>query len=108
MNKGPNCHLERSKGSAFLFVAEQHPVRLSLFKSGEPRWDTHFSGPRLRSAPGLRATGKGEELPEFIVTRAALPTGWYAILFNRAEIKDKTLEKLSGQMRSLAVSSRIA
>jgi hypothetical protein len=47
------------------------------------------------SALGRRATGKREELPESKVTGAALPAGWYTILSNRTEIKDKTLEKLS-------------
>ena len=47
------------------------------------------------SALGRRATGKREELPESKVTGAALPAGWYTVLFNRTEIKDKTLEKFS-------------
>jgi hypothetical protein len=99
MNKGPNCHPERSEGSAFLFVAEQHPVRLQSLAfevwwtamGYSPSWAALKAGnlEAVCSALGLRATGKREEHPECKVTGAALPTGWYAILFNRSEIKDK-------------------
>jgi hypothetical protein len=47
------------------------------------------------AALGLRATGKREEIAESKIAGAALPSGWYVIVFNRTEIKDKTLEKLS-------------
>jgi len=47
------------------------------------------------SALGLRSTGKREEIAESKIVGAALPTGWCVVVFNRTEIKDKTLEKLS-------------
>jgi hypothetical protein len=61
------------------------------------------------SALGLRATRKREQLPKSKVTGAALPTGWYAILFNRTEIKDQTLEKLSraGEVVSCFVEDHV-
>ncbi len=47
------------------------------------------------SALGLRATGKRERIAESKMAGTALPTGWYVVVFNRTEIKDNTLEKLS-------------
>jgi len=47
------------------------------------------------SALRLRATGQREEVPESKITGAAPPTGWYVVVFNRTEIKGKTLEELS-------------
>lgn len=47
------------------------------------------------SALGLRTTGKREGIAESKIAGTALPTGWYVIVFNRSEVKDKTLEKLS-------------
>jgi hypothetical protein len=44
---------------------------------------------------GLRQTGKKEDIAESKVSGTALPTGWYVVVFNRTEIKDSTLEKLS-------------
>ena len=47
------------------------------------------------SALGLRATGKHEEFAESKIAGAALPTGWYLVGFNRSELKDRVLERLS-------------
>jgi len=47
------------------------------------------------AALGLRATGKREGIAESKIAGTALPTGWYVVVFNRTEIKDKTLENLS-------------
>jgi hypothetical protein len=47
------------------------------------------------AALGLRATGKREGIAKSKISGTALPTGWYVVVFNRTEIKDKTLEKLS-------------
>jgi hypothetical protein len=46
-------------------------------------------------ALGLHATGKRERFAKSKIAGTALPTGWYVVVFNRTEIKDKTLEKLS-------------
>ena len=60
---------------------------------------------------GSRSARDGEtrRTPECKVTGAALPTGWYAILFHRSEIKDKTLEKLSqaGEVVSCFVEDHV-
>jgi hypothetical protein len=47
------------------------------------------------TALGLRATGKHEEIAESKIDGTQLPTGWYVVVFNQTEIKDKTLAKLS-------------
>jgi hypothetical protein len=47
------------------------------------------------SALGLRATDKREEFPESDIVGTQLPLGWCMVVFNRTEIKDETLEKLS-------------
>ena len=47
------------------------------------------------SALDLRPTGKREGIVESKISGTALPTGWYVVVFNRTEIKDRTLEKLS-------------
>lgn len=47
------------------------------------------------SALGLHTTGKREEIAESKIVGAQLATGWYVVVFTRAEIKDKTLAKLS-------------
>jgi hypothetical protein len=47
------------------------------------------------AALDLRSTGKREEIAESKIVGTQLPTGWYLVVFNRTEIKDKTLEKLS-------------
>jgi hypothetical protein len=47
------------------------------------------------AALGLCATGRREGIAESKVSGTALPTGWYVVVFNRTEIKDKTLQKLS-------------
>jgi len=47
------------------------------------------------TALGLRATGKREEIAKSKIVGAQQPTGWYLVMFNRTEIKDRTLEKLS-------------
>jgi hypothetical protein len=47
------------------------------------------------AALGLRATGKREEIPESKIVGAALPTAWYVIQFNRTEMGDRELARLS-------------
>jgi hypothetical protein len=47
------------------------------------------------AALGLRATGKREETPEAKIVGAALPTGWYVVQFNRTEMEDRELARLS-------------
>jgi hypothetical protein len=47
------------------------------------------------AALGLHATGKREEIPESKIDGAALPTGWYVIQFDRAEMEDRDLARLS-------------
>jgi len=50
---------------------------------------------KVCSLLGLRQTGKQERIADSKVSGTALPTGWYVVVFNRTEIKDRTLEKLS-------------
>jgi hypothetical protein len=47
------------------------------------------------SVTGLRPIGQREEVPESNIVCANLPSGWFLVLFNRKEIKDHVLEKLS-------------
>jgi hypothetical protein len=47
------------------------------------------------AALGLRPTGKREETAESKIVGAQLPTGWYVIQFNRSELKDRVLARLS-------------
>jgi len=44
---------------------------------------------------GLVATNIWEEIPESNIVGATLPSGWYLVLFNRKELEDGTLERLS-------------
>jgi hypothetical protein len=44
---------------------------------------------------GLRATGKREEMAESKIDGAALPTGWYVVQFDRTEMEDRQLARLS-------------
>jgi hypothetical protein len=43
----------------------------------------------------LRQTGRLEGIAESKVCGTALPAGWYVVVFNRTELKDRILEKLS-------------
>jgi len=47
------------------------------------------------AALGLRATGKREEVAESKIDGAQLPTGWYVVQFDRSEIEDRELARLS-------------
>jgi hypothetical protein len=47
------------------------------------------------AALGLRTTGKREELAESKIVGAALPTGWYVVQFDRSEVEERELERLS-------------
>jgi hypothetical protein len=47
------------------------------------------------SALGLRVTGKREESAESKIVGAELPTGWYVVQFNRTEMEDRELARLS-------------
>lgn len=47
------------------------------------------------AALDLQATGKREGIAKSRIAGAALPTGWYVVVFNRSEIKNSILEKLS-------------
>jgi hypothetical protein len=44
---------------------------------------------------GLRQTGQRERITKSKIAGTALPVGWYVVVFNRTEIKDSILEKLS-------------
>src|SRR5271169_306158 len=50
----------------------------------------------IHSLLGLCATGVWEEILESKTAGASLPTGWYLVLFNRRELGDHLLRKLSG------------
>jgi hypothetical protein len=56
-------------------------------KSGKPE--------AIHSLLGLRATDVWEEIPESKTVGASLPTGWYLVSFNRKELGDHILTKLS-------------
>jgi hypothetical protein len=47
------------------------------------------------SALGLKRTNRREEIPESDINGVELPTGWYLVLFNRQEISDRVLQKVS-------------
>jgi hypothetical protein len=47
------------------------------------------------SALGLRVTGKCEGIAESKISGTALPTGWYVVVFNRSEMKDRALAHFS-------------
>ena len=49
----------------------------------------------VHSILGVKPTQRYEESPESDVTGVELPTGWYLVVFNRQEIKDEVLKKLS-------------
>jgi hypothetical protein len=61
------------------------------------------------SARSLRETGKRERIAESKIAGIALPTGWYVVVFNRTEIEDETLEKLSqaGEVVSCFVEDHV-
>ena len=61
------------------------------------------------SALGLRATGKREGLAQSKIDGTALPTGWYVVVFNRTEIGDEALRKLSqgGEVVSCFVEDHV-
>jgi hypothetical protein len=46
-------------------------------------------------ALGLRTSGKCEGILESKTVGVALPTGWYVVVFNRRELKDRVLAQLS-------------
>jgi hypothetical protein len=47
------------------------------------------------AALGLRATGKREEIAESEIDGVQLPTGWYVVQFDRTEMEDGELARLS-------------
>jgi len=47
------------------------------------------------AALGLRATGKREEIAESKIDGVQLPTGWYVVQFDRTEMEDRELARLS-------------
>jgi|HubBroStandDraft_6_1064221.scaffolds.fasta_scaffold322879_2 hypothetical protein len=47
------------------------------------------------AALGLRATGKHKEIAESKIVGAQLPTGWCVIQFDRSELEDRELARLS-------------
>jgi hypothetical protein len=57
----------------------------------------------------LRPTGKREGIAESRVSGTALPTGWYVVVFNRTEVKDRMLENLSqaGEVISCFVEEHV-
>lgn len=64
---------------------------------------------RVCSLLGLRQTGKQEGVAESKISGAVIPSGWYVVVFNRKEIKDHTLEKLSqtGEVISCFVEDHV-
>ena len=58
---------------------------------------------------GLRPTGTQERIAESKISGTALPTGWYVVVFNRTELKDSILEKLSqaGEVISCFVEDHV-
>lgn len=57
----------------------------------------------------LRQTGNREGIAKSKIDGTALPTGWFVVVFNRTEIKDATLEKLSqaGEVVSCFVEDHV-
>ena len=49
------------------------------------------------SACSLRPTGQREEIAESSIVAAEIPTGWHLVLYNRTEIDDRLLAKLSAE-----------
>lgn len=49
----------------------------------------------IYSILGVRPNGQREEVAESKIVSAELPTGWILVLFNRKELKDETLARLS-------------
>jgi hypothetical protein len=49
------------------------------------------------SACNLRATGQLEEIPESNIVAAETSTGWHLVLYNRSDIDDRILAKLSSE-----------
>ena len=50
---------------------------------------------RIHSLLGLLPTDIWQEVPESRISGAALPAGWYSVLFNRKALNDAMLERLS-------------
>jgi hypothetical protein len=61
------------------------------------------------AASGLRATGKREEIAESKIVGVQLPTGWYVVQFNRTELEDRELARLSqaGEVVSCFVEDHV-
>ncbi len=61
------------------------------------------------SACNLRATGQLEEIPESNIVAAETSTGWHLVLYNRSDIDDRILAKLSseGEVVSCFVEDRV-
>lgn len=61
------------------------------------------------SSCNLRPTGEREEIPESNVVSAEIPSGWQLVLYNRAEIDDQLLAKLSagGEVVSCFVEDHV-
>jgi hypothetical protein len=51
---------------------------------------------KVRESLGLSSTGEREEIPESPVVGAALPGGWYLVVFNEGFPEESTLKTLSG------------
>jgi hypothetical protein len=49
------------------------------------------------SSCGLRATGKREETPESNIVSAEIPSGWQVVLYNRSEVDNQVLARLSAE-----------
>lgn len=49
------------------------------------------------SSCNLRQTGKREEIPESDVASAEIPGGWQLVLYNKNEVDDQMLKKLSAE-----------
>src|SRR5438445_413287 len=71
----------------------------------QSKWAIHFPGAALNdgtlemicSAGNLRPTGVRERFPKSKVVAAEIPTGWHLVLYNRSEVDDQVLAKLSAE-----------
>lgn len=61
------------------------------------------------AALGLRSTGKREAVAESKIVGVQLPTGWYLVLFDRRDVEDRVLARLSlsGEVVSCFVEDHV-
>src|SRR5258707_13529452 len=61
------------------------------------------------SSCSLRATGKREKIPESRIVSVEIPSRWQLVLYNRSEVDDQVLAKLSteGEVVSCFVEDHV-